>query len=163
MKVNAVNVNSGQTLIAQGTSVRPDTYQTSGSSPPAIEVTLKLLAFMQRQTQAITEKQIQAEVPGRRAVKLAALRLLVAGGSIIREGTGKHGSPFRYKVRPQRHISSARKDQVPGTQAPSTPIQSNDPNDDSDRLRSAGIESDPQLEFDLNLQFGAGLSKTRVK
>lgn len=46
----------------------------------------------------LTERELGAQVEGRTDVKRASLRRLIADGTITRDGAGKRGEPFRYRL-----------------------------------------------------------------
>jgi hypothetical protein len=50
-------------------------------------------------TLALTWGQLRIDVPHRHETAYAALQQLVLRGEVIREGEGRHGSPFRYRRR----------------------------------------------------------------
>ena len=55
-----------------------------------------IIEFLQAKQTAVEERDIDAEVEGRRAIKKRALRLLVEENKVLREGEGKRGSPYQY-------------------------------------------------------------------
>jgi hypothetical protein len=77
---------------------KPGFFQASGGSPPVLDVAHRLYEFMLTQSQPLTEQEIQKQVKGRRAYKLAALRLLLVDGTVIRSGEGKNKSPYLFQV-----------------------------------------------------------------
>ncbi len=56
----------------------------------------EILEFLEKQTEPVDEKTIQAETTGSYAPKKKALRELVKSGKISRTGEGKRGNPFLY-------------------------------------------------------------------
>lgn len=56
----------------------------------------EMLAFLQEQTEPVTEKAISEAVEGGRQLKCKALRDLLHSGAVTRDGQGGRGGPYRY-------------------------------------------------------------------
>lgn len=104
---------------------KPGHCQSSGNSPPGLKLAMEILTLLQEQAKPLTEKEIHQRIHGRRSVKLAAIRLLVADRSILRSGEGKNKSPYRFETSslfvaaPKTH-SKANETSVSGSQVPGT-------------------------------------------
>ncbi len=57
-----------------------------------------IMDYLKGQREAVEESVIDEAVEGKKAVKVAALRELVARGVVLREGGGKRGDPYKYRL-----------------------------------------------------------------
>ena len=62
------------------------------------ETARAILDYLGAQSDPVAEQAIHDAVEAKRAVKLRALRRLVAAGQVTRTGTGKRGDSYRYSV-----------------------------------------------------------------
>ncbi|MBI2160959.1 MAG: AAA family ATPase, partial [Candidatus Rokubacteria bacterium] len=79
----------------------PDTRTLSAGPPPAeleeARLGQAILAAVAGRGEA-EEREIHVAVPGRKALKVRALRRLVAHGRLVRRGRGRRGDAYRYAV-----------------------------------------------------------------
>jgi AAA domain len=77
-------------------------------------VSKEILDFLRLSDEPKTEQDIDKEVEGRTTAKRAALRALVAGEKVTRQGSGRRGSPYTYE------LSFSCSPEIPGTREQET-------------------------------------------
>jgi hypothetical protein len=64
------------------------------------QATAAILDYLKGQSGPVEASEIEAAVEARTAVKRAALKALIGGGSVVRSGGGKRGDPLLYELSP---------------------------------------------------------------
>jgi len=67
------------------------------SEAEADRISQGILDYLRGSEEPRTREEIEAQVEGKTGPARKALRLLVEGNKIIREGTGRRGDPFKYR------------------------------------------------------------------
>ena len=70
-----------------------------------------ILDFLSKQSEPLTEQEIDNGIEGRKAYKVRALRDLVADVQIFKEGKGGKGDPFKYSINACSLVSTINKEQ----------------------------------------------------
>ncbi len=70
-----------------------------------------VLDFLKGQEEPVSEKEIKEAVEGRAKSKQDALRELVAGGTVEKQGKGNRGDPYLYRI---QELSSSHPNTIVG-------------------------------------------------
>jgi hypothetical protein len=86
-----------ETVLEFDSETRALSLGVEKSEAEAERISHAILVYLRASEEPRTREEIEAQVEGKTGPARMALRLLVEGKQIVREGTGRRGDPFKYR------------------------------------------------------------------
>ncbi len=99
MSIQRYGVDIPETTLVFDATTRTTSLGASQATTTAVTLEQSIVSFLVLQTQPVSENVMNQNVTGDSGARSAALRNLVAAGTVVRTGAGKKGSPYLYAMK----------------------------------------------------------------